>query len=68
VGIRNQRFEYFRLLQQMRDRFSTVDPRFYFLCVRNEILLHGYIRDKVRVSRFSRRVGERSLMQVSRCT
>jgi hypothetical protein len=51
----------------MRDRFfNRRSYRFYFLCVRDEILLYGYMRDKVRASRFSVRIRKRLLMQVSR--
>jgi rhamnopyranosyl-N-acetylglucosaminyl-diphospho-decaprenol beta-1,3/1,4-galactofuranosyltransferase len=57
------KFGYPRLLQRMRDRFlHRRSYRFYFLCVRNEILLYGYMRDKVRASRFSLRIGKMLLM------
>jgi rhamnopyranosyl-N-acetylglucosaminyl-diphospho-decaprenol beta-1,3/1,4-galactofuranosyltransferase len=57
------KFGYPRLLQRMRDRFlHRRSHRFYFLCVRNEILLYGYMRDKVRASRFSIRIGKMLLM------
>lgn len=52
-----------RLLDRMRDRFRhRRSHRFYFLCVRNEILLYGYMRDKVRAGRFSIRIGKMLLM------
>jgi rhamnopyranosyl-N-acetylglucosaminyl-diphospho-decaprenol beta-1,3/1,4-galactofuranosyltransferase len=52
-----------RLLERMRDRFfHRRSHRFYFLCVRNEILLYGYMRDRVRTSRFSLRIGKMLLM------
>jgi hypothetical protein len=50
----------------MRDRFFNRRSYRFFLCVRNEILLYGYMRDKVRASRFSVRIRKRLLMQVSR--
>ena len=51
------------LLQRVRDRFlNRRSYRFYFLCVRNELLLYGYMRDKVRASRFSIRIGRMLLM------
>jgi GT2 family glycosyltransferase len=54
---------YPRLLQRMRDRFfNRRSSRFYFLCVRNELLLYGYIRDKVRAGRFAVRIGKMLLM------
>jgi rhamnopyranosyl-N-acetylglucosaminyl-diphospho-decaprenol beta-1,3/1,4-galactofuranosyltransferase len=57
------KFGYPRLLQRMRDRFlHRRSYRFYFLCIRNEILLYGYMRDKVRASRFSVRIGKLLLM------
>jgi len=57
------KFGYPRLLERMRDRFfHRRSHRFYFLCVRNEILLYGYMRDRVRVSRFSLRIGKMLLM------
>ena len=57
------KFGYPRLLQRMRDRFlNRRSYRFYFLCVRNEILLYSYMRDKVRASRFSVRIGQLLLM------
>jgi GT2 family glycosyltransferase len=57
------KFGYPRLLQRMRDRFlHRRSHRFYFLCVRNEILLYGYTRDKVRGGRFSIRIGKMLLM------
>jgi rhamnopyranosyl-N-acetylglucosaminyl-diphospho-decaprenol beta-1,3/1,4-galactofuranosyltransferase len=53
------KFGYPRLLQRIRDRFlNRRSSRFYFLCVRNEILLYGYMRDRVRASRFSLRIGK----------
>ena len=43
-----------RLLERIKDRFlHRRSYRFYFLCVRNEILLYGYTRDKVRAARFA---------------
>jgi rhamnopyranosyl-N-acetylglucosaminyl-diphospho-decaprenol beta-1,3/1,4-galactofuranosyltransferase len=52
-----------RLMQRMRDRFlNRRSSRFYFLSVRNEILLYGYMRDKVRAGRFSVRIGRMLLM------
>lgn len=57
------KFGYPRLLQRMRDRFlHRRSPRFYFLCVRNELLLYGYMRDRVRASRFSVRIGRMLLL------
>jgi GT2 family glycosyltransferase len=57
------KFGYPRLLQRMRDRFlNRRSYRFYFLCVRNEILLYSYMRDQVRASRFSLRIGQMLLM------
>lgn len=57
------KFGYPRLLQRMRDRFlNRRSTRFYFLCVRNELLLYGYMRDRVRASRFSVRIGKMLLM------
>jgi rhamnopyranosyl-N-acetylglucosaminyl-diphospho-decaprenol beta-1,3/1,4-galactofuranosyltransferase len=57
------KFGYPRLLQRMRDRFlNRRSYRFYFLCVRNEILLYSYMRDQVRASRFSIRIGLMLLM------
>jgi GT2 family glycosyltransferase len=57
------KFGYPRLFQRMRDRFlNRRSYRFYFLCVRNELLLYGYMRDKVRASRFALRVGKMLLM------
>jgi rhamnopyranosyl-N-acetylglucosaminyl-diphospho-decaprenol beta-1,3/1,4-galactofuranosyltransferase len=57
------KFGYPRLLQRMRDRFlNRRSSRFYFLCVRNELLLYGYMRDRVRASRFSVRIGKMLLM------
>jgi len=54
---------YPRLLQRMRDRFlHRRSYRFYFLSVRNEILLYGYMRHTVRASRFSIRIGKMLLM------
>ena len=54
---------YPRLLQRMRDRFlNRRSYRFYFLEVRNEFLMYGYMRDKVRASRFSIRIGQMLLM------
>jgi rhamnopyranosyl-N-acetylglucosaminyl-diphospho-decaprenol beta-1,3/1,4-galactofuranosyltransferase len=54
---------YPRLSQRMRDRFLNRRPnRFYFLSVRNEILLYGYTRDKVRGGRFSVRIAKMLLM------
>ncbi len=51
------------LLQRMRDRFlNRRSYRFYFLEVRNEFLMYGYMRDKVRASRFSIRIGKMLLM------
>ena len=47
----------------MRDRFlNRRSYRFYFLEVRNEFLMYGYMRDKVRASRFSIRIGKMLLM------
>jgi rhamnopyranosyl-N-acetylglucosaminyl-diphospho-decaprenol beta-1,3/1,4-galactofuranosyltransferase len=52
-----------RLLQRMRDRFlNRRSRRFYFLSVRNEILLYSYMRDKVRASRFSTRIARMLLL------
>jgi len=57
------KFGYPRLLQRMRDRFlNRRSSRFYFLSVRNELLLYGYTRDRVRASRFSVRIGKMLLM------
>jgi rhamnopyranosyl-N-acetylglucosaminyl-diphospho-decaprenol beta-1,3/1,4-galactofuranosyltransferase len=57
------KFGYPRLLQRMRDRFlHRRSYRFYFLCVRNEILLYGYTRDTVRAAPFSVRIGKMLLM------
>jgi rhamnopyranosyl-N-acetylglucosaminyl-diphospho-decaprenol beta-1,3/1,4-galactofuranosyltransferase len=57
------KFGYPGLLQRMRDRFlNHRSYRFYFLCVRNEILLYGYMRDRVRASRFSIRIGRMLVM------
>jgi rhamnopyranosyl-N-acetylglucosaminyl-diphospho-decaprenol beta-1,3/1,4-galactofuranosyltransferase len=57
------KFGYPRLLQRMRDRFlHRRTYRFYFLCVRNEILLYSYMRDKVRADRFCVRIGKMLLM------
>jgi GT2 family glycosyltransferase len=57
------KFGHPRLLQRMRDRFLNRRPsRFYFLSVRNELLLYGYTRDKVRAGRFSVRIGKMLLM------
>jgi rhamnopyranosyl-N-acetylglucosaminyl-diphospho-decaprenol beta-1,3/1,4-galactofuranosyltransferase len=57
------KFGYPGLLQRMRDRFlHRRSYRFYFLCVRNEILLYGYTRDKVRAGRFAVRIGKMLLM------
>jgi rhamnopyranosyl-N-acetylglucosaminyl-diphospho-decaprenol beta-1,3/1,4-galactofuranosyltransferase len=57
------KFGYPRLLERMRDRFfHRRSYRFYFLCVRNEILLYGYMRDKVRAGRFSLRIGKMLVM------
>jgi rhamnopyranosyl-N-acetylglucosaminyl-diphospho-decaprenol beta-1,3/1,4-galactofuranosyltransferase len=51
------------LLQRLRDRFlNRRSYRFYFLCVRNEILLYGYIHDTVRARRFAVRIGKLLLM------
>jgi GT2 family glycosyltransferase len=51
------------LLQRMRDRFlNRRSYRFYFLCVRNELLLYGYMRDQVRASSFAIRIGKMLLM------
>jgi rhamnopyranosyl-N-acetylglucosaminyl-diphospho-decaprenol beta-1,3/1,4-galactofuranosyltransferase len=53
------KFGYPRFIQRMRDRFlNRRSPRFYFLSVRNELLLYGYMRDKVRAGRFSVRIGQ----------
>jgi GT2 family glycosyltransferase len=60
---KSNKFGYPRLLQRMRDRFlHRRSYRFYFLCVRNEILLYGYMRDRVRASRFFVRIGKMLLM------
>jgi hypothetical protein len=57
------KFGYPRLLQRMRDRFlNRRSYRFYFLCVSNELLLYIYMRDQVRVSRFSFRIAKMLLM------
>ena len=57
------KFGYPRLLQRMRDRFlNRRSSRFYFLSVRNELLLYGYTRDKVRASRFTVRISKMLLM------
>jgi rhamnopyranosyl-N-acetylglucosaminyl-diphospho-decaprenol beta-1,3/1,4-galactofuranosyltransferase len=57
------KFGHPRLLQRMRDRFlNRRSRRFYFFCVRNEILLYGYMRDSVRVGRFSVRIGKMLLI------
>jgi rhamnopyranosyl-N-acetylglucosaminyl-diphospho-decaprenol beta-1,3/1,4-galactofuranosyltransferase len=57
------KFGYPRFLQRMRDRFlNRRSSRFYFLSVRNELLLYGYMRDSVRASRFSVRIGKMLLM------
>jgi rhamnopyranosyl-N-acetylglucosaminyl-diphospho-decaprenol beta-1,3/1,4-galactofuranosyltransferase len=51
------KFGYPRFIQRMRDRFlNRRSSRFYFLSVRNELLLYGYMRDKVRADRFSVRI------------
>jgi GT2 family glycosyltransferase len=45
------------LLQRLRDRFcDRRSPRFYFLSVRNELLLYTYICDAVKASRFHIRI------------
>jgi rhamnopyranosyl-N-acetylglucosaminyl-diphospho-decaprenol beta-1,3/1,4-galactofuranosyltransferase len=57
------KFGYPRLFQRMRDRFlNRRSARFYFLCVRNELLLYGYTRDRVRAVPFSVRIGKMLLM------
>jgi rhamnopyranosyl-N-acetylglucosaminyl-diphospho-decaprenol beta-1,3/1,4-galactofuranosyltransferase len=53
------KFGYPRFIQRMRDRFlNRRSSRFYFLSVRNELLLYGYMRDKVRAGRFAVRIGK----------
>jgi rhamnopyranosyl-N-acetylglucosaminyl-diphospho-decaprenol beta-1,3/1,4-galactofuranosyltransferase len=57
------KFGYSRLLPRLRDRFfNRRSSRFYFLSVRNELLLYGYMRERVRASRFSVRIGKILLM------
>jgi GT2 family glycosyltransferase len=52
-----------RLLQRMRDRvLNRRSYRFYFLEVRNEFLMYGYTRDRVRAGRFAVRIGRLLLM------